>query len=159
MVAKNYSGSWGIANSGLQGLYGYNSNTAGGPLAVASWQYNGSTWDPVGKPSSVARLLSSAATTNATNVKTTYGNLYSLQLQNTSASARYLKLYNKATAPTVGTDISTVLYRVVYKNGATAQAALLALAARGNSLRAANRLLLSAHSGSDRALLAVITES
>jgi hypothetical protein len=47
----------------------------------------------------------SAATTNATSSKTTAGNLYEITVSNPSAATVYLKLYNKATAPTVGTDI------------------------------------------------------
>lgn len=53
---------------------------------------------------SIARLLSSAATTNATSVKTSAGKLVKLRGYNAVASVRYLKLYNKASAPTVGTD-------------------------------------------------------
>jgi hypothetical protein len=49
--------------------------------------------------------LNSAATTNATSVKTSAGNLYNMAISNTSANPRYLKLYNKASAPTVGTDV------------------------------------------------------
>ena len=48
--------------------------------------------------------LNSAATTNATNVKATAGNIYTINLSNNGAAAAYFKLYNKATAPTVGTD-------------------------------------------------------
>lgn len=46
----------------------------------------------------------SAATTNATSVKGSAGQVYAVQVFNTNASPRYLKLYDKATAPTVGTD-------------------------------------------------------
>lgn len=46
----------------------------------------------------------SAASTNATSVKASAGQLYAVQVFNTNAAARYLKLYNKASAPTVGTD-------------------------------------------------------
>lgn len=46
----------------------------------------------------------SAASTNATVVKSSAGTLYLLTCSNTNANARYLKLYNKATSPTVGTD-------------------------------------------------------
>lgn len=46
----------------------------------------------------------SAATTNATSVKSSSGNIGSIILTNTSASMKYFKLYNKASAPTVGTD-------------------------------------------------------
>lgn len=46
----------------------------------------------------------SAATTNATSVKASAGCINSLQVSNINAAARFLKLYNKASAPTVGTD-------------------------------------------------------
>ena len=46
----------------------------------------------------------SAASTNATAVKGSAGQVYSVQCFNVNAAVRYLKLYNKATAPTVGTD-------------------------------------------------------
>lgn len=49
--------------------------------------------------------LSSAATTNAVAVKASAGTVYGITVSNANAAARYLKLYNKATAPTVGTDI------------------------------------------------------
>jgi hypothetical protein len=48
--------------------------------------------------------LASAATTNANNVKATAGRIYGGILFNTSAATKFVKLYNKATAPTVGTD-------------------------------------------------------
>ncbi len=48
--------------------------------------------------------LVSAASTNATNVKGSAGQLYGWSLFNTSSSSRYVKIFNKATSPTVGTD-------------------------------------------------------
>ena len=51
----------------------------------------------------INRLIS-ANTTNATNVKSSAGQVYGWQISNTNASVRFFKLYNKATAPTVGTD-------------------------------------------------------
>ena len=56
---------------------------------------------------SVNRLVS-AATTNATVVKASAGQVYGWYLSNTNASPRYVKVYNKATAPTVGTDTPTL---------------------------------------------------
>lgn len=50
-------------------------------------------------------LLTSAATTNATSTKATAGNLFEIAADNMSAAIEYLKLYNKASAPTVGTDV------------------------------------------------------
>ena len=50
------------------------------------------------------RSLLSAATTNATSVKASAGQVYAIYAHNLNAAVRYLKLYNKASAPTVGTD-------------------------------------------------------
>lgn len=50
------------------------------------------------------RLLSAAATTNATSAKATNGTVTRIRLRNAKASAVYLKLFDKASAPTVGTD-------------------------------------------------------
>lgn len=46
----------------------------------------------------------SAATTNATSVKPSAGQLGGLQVFNNSGNIGYLKLYDKASVPTVGTD-------------------------------------------------------
>lgn len=56
--------------------------------------------------------LISAATTNATSVKGSAGTLYMLTVFSTNAAARYAKFYNKATAPTVGTDIPVLVFTV-----------------------------------------------
>lgn len=52
---------------------------------------------------SIERLLS-AASTNATSVKASAGQVYGMYCHNINASPRFLKLYNKASSPTVGTD-------------------------------------------------------
>lgn len=49
-------------------------------------------------------LLSAAADTNATSVKGSAGRVFRVSGYNAAAAARYLKFYDKATAPTVGTD-------------------------------------------------------
>lgn len=46
----------------------------------------------------------SAASTNATSLKASAGTVYSVTASNVNAAIRYLKFYNKASAPTVGTD-------------------------------------------------------
>lgn len=46
-----------------------------------------------------------AATTNSTLIKTGPGEIEGFVLTNTSAAVKYVKLYDKATAPVVGTDI------------------------------------------------------
>jgi hypothetical protein len=48
--------------------------------------------------------LNSAASTNATAVKTSAGNIAELDVYNTNTYTVYLKFYNKASTPTVGTD-------------------------------------------------------
>lgn len=48
--------------------------------------------------------LNSAATTNATLVDAGAHTIFSISASNANAAVRYLKIYNKATAPTVGTD-------------------------------------------------------
>jgi hypothetical protein len=49
-------------------------------------------------------MISSAASVNATNAKASSGVVYSLVGYSQATSQRYLKVYNKASAPTVGTD-------------------------------------------------------
>lgn len=49
--------------------------------------------------------VQSAATTNATSVKASSGVINHIAVGNNGASAAYLKIYNKASAPTVGTDV------------------------------------------------------
>ena len=51
----------------------------------------------------ISRTLS-AASTNATSVKASAGQVFGVRAFNANAATRYLKLYNKASAPTVGTD-------------------------------------------------------
>lgn len=80
--------------------------------------FNGTTWDrtpgdttgaySVSRASTVGGYtpgqLISAATTNATNVKASAAKIGYITASNVNAAARYLKIYNKATSPTVGTD-------------------------------------------------------
>jgi hypothetical protein len=52
--------------------------------------------------------LISAASTNATSVKNSFGTIGTLILTNSSATWAYFKLVNKASAPTVGTDTAVI---------------------------------------------------
>ena len=56
--------------------------------------------------------LTTAATTNAASIKATAGTLYNVVATNTSGAAIFLKLYNKASAPTVGTDVPIITFPV-----------------------------------------------
>ena len=49
--------------------------------------------------------LVTAASTNAATVKSSAGGLFEVTISNVTATATYAKFYNKASAPTVGTDI------------------------------------------------------
>jgi hypothetical protein len=80
--------------------------TGGAALDTRSFDMvsNGAAFDPVIKGTTTHRLLSAAASTNATSVKVSAGNVHKVYGVSGNAAARYLKFYNKATAPTVGTD-------------------------------------------------------
>lgn len=54
----------------------------------------------------------STASTNATTVKTTAGAIMLIQCFNAVASARYLKLYNKASNPVPATDVPVATIRL-----------------------------------------------
>ena len=69
-------------------------NTIGGVTRVPSATATAATLSRV----------TSASSTNATSVKGSAGRLYSVRLFNSATSARYVKFYDKATSPTVGTD-------------------------------------------------------
>lgn len=56
--------------------------------------------------------LVSAASTNATSLKASAGQIYSISAFNINGAVRYLKLYNKASAPTVGTDVPVHVYAI-----------------------------------------------
>lgn len=53
-----------------------------------------------------------AASTNATSIKASAGTLYEITLSNVTATPAFVKLYNKASAPTVGTDIPIATFPV-----------------------------------------------
>lgn len=64
---------------------------------------NGVNW-------SISRMLLSAATTNATVIKASGGRIGQIRGTNAVAAGKYLKLYNKASAPTVGTDVPVLTF-------------------------------------------------
>jgi hypothetical protein len=70
--------------------------TAQRALYVATQAATAGGWTPY--------KLISAATTNATSVKASAGAIGSIICGNVGGTVAYLKLYNKASAPTVGSD-------------------------------------------------------
>lgn len=81
--------------------------------------FNGTSWDRVEKVSLVGRLVTSAATTNATSLDATSGTVLNITAMNTTAAVVYLKLYNKASAPTVGTDTPVLTLPLSVSNALT----------------------------------------
>lgn len=99
------SGSDGFSNASVGwGLADGTSHANPRLLATGNWVFNGTSWDREVKPSATSRIASTAASVNATSAKASAGNVYKIFGNNTKASVIYLKIYNKATAPTVGTD-------------------------------------------------------
>lgn len=60
---------------------------------------------------STVRVVS-LATTNGANVKATAGRVYFGMAVNTTAAVKYVKFYNKATTPTVGTDTPVLTIQI-----------------------------------------------
>lgn len=78
------------------------------------------TITPVGSASAgglSTSYLSAAASTNATVVKASAGRVYKVRAFNNGATAVFLKMYNKATTPNVGSD--TVFDKFEILAGAT----------------------------------------
>lgn len=61
---------------------------------------------------SISRI-NSAASINATSLKATAANVFALNVHNTSAATKYLKLYNKAAAPAPASDAALLIHTVV----------------------------------------------
>jgi hypothetical protein len=57
-----------------------------------------------------SRIPSAAGTVNSTLAAGRPAKLYSVNGQNARAGVVYIKLYNKATAPTVGTDVPVLTF-------------------------------------------------
>ena len=95
----------GVAGTGAQRVTVASDNTANSNPWLATLVASAA------QGSSTTHHAISAASTNATSVKASAGTINCLQVSNINASARYLKLYNKASAPTVGTDtpVMTIL--------------------------------------------------
>lgn len=91
----------GTASAGCQRITIASDNTA---FTVNATSTPASTAHALIAAPSTYRLLSAAASTNAANIKSSAGTVKGIQGFNAKASAVYLKLYNKASSPTVGTD-------------------------------------------------------
>ena len=95
-----------------------NAGSTDGAKAMPIWAVGGSLSVTATLASTVvtpaaptASTINSAATTNGTVVKATAGTIYGLVASNTSASDRFLKLYNSATV-TVGTTAVALTLKI-----------------------------------------------
>ena len=75
-------------------------------------------------PTGTTYNVVTAASTNSAVVKATAGTLYEITISNPTATAAYVKLYNKATAPTVGTDVPVMTISVPATSATTMPIAL-----------------------------------
>jgi hypothetical protein len=99
------------------------------PLAVTTAQAMSLGFQLVGLPTdqpvpnkvqvqssgTTASRVVAAASTNATSLKASAGNIFEIDVFNVAAYDVFLKLYNKASAPTVGTD--TPVFTIPLKAG------------------------------------------
>lgn len=81
-----------------------------GPFA-----WNGTTMQLMGDGSFALthRLLSAAGSVNSTLVRAGVGAIATINGVNAAAAVRYLKLYDKATAPTIGTDTPIATFHLL----------------------------------------------
>lgn len=63
------------------------------------------TTQAVSTPTGTPIAVTTTASTNASIQKASPGNLFEITVSNPTATPAYVKLYNKASAPTVGTDV------------------------------------------------------
>jgi hypothetical protein len=105
-------------NQGLTGSYAslvspYTHTSLGGgaPMAVGGYMFNGTNVDIDAKPNITKRIASSAASGNPDFLKASAGNLMMFWGQN-GAAITYLQIYNKASAPTIGTDTPVLTYPI-----------------------------------------------
>jgi hypothetical protein len=76
-------------------------------------------------------ILNSAASTNGALILTGTSGLHAFYATNTGATAAYVKLYNKATAPTVGTDVPAMILPIAAAVAGVPGVALLPIGYQG----------------------------
>ena len=75
-------------------------------------------------PTGTTYNVVTAASTNSAVVKASAGTLYEITISNPTATAAYVKLYNKTTAPVVGTDVPVMTISVPATSATTMPIAL-----------------------------------
>lgn len=99
----------GAANANAVGLMDITGSAR--PMQVLPSKSNGTTWDRDRKPNVSKRIASSAASGNPDFLKASAGDLTKFWGLN-GAAITYVQIYNKASAPTIGTDTPILTYPV-----------------------------------------------
>ena len=112
LVSIAATGADGVLNTALGGPLGLGAHTTLlRPIVTANWVFNGTSWDRQRKSNLSARVASSAASGNPAFLKNAAGELRMFWGQN-GAAITYLQIYNKASAPTIGTDVPILTFPV-----------------------------------------------
>lgn len=108
----NVAGADAVSNTSL-GAYSISTN--GNPTSIypitGNLAFNGTSWDRARKANISKRIASSAASGNPDFLKASAGELTQVWGQN-GAAITYLQVYNKASAPTIGTDTPILTYPI-----------------------------------------------
>lgn len=115
LAISAYDGGQDAGGDSRPTLVGFSSRlgfgTTPAPTAVGGFKLNGTSWDRDRKPNLYARVASSAASGSPAFLKATAGDVSMFWGQN-GAAITYLQIYNKASAPVIGTDVPVLTYPV-----------------------------------------------
>ncbi|MER9471100.1 hypothetical protein [Mesorhizobium sp. M0520] len=82
------------------------------PLGIIPYKHNGTTLDVDRKPNGISRIASAAASTNVTSAKGSAADVHLVSGTSARATVCYFKVWNKATAATVGTDVPVLVREI-----------------------------------------------
>ncbi len=105
------TGTDGVGNTALMNFPTQTASAAPRLLMIANHQFNGTSWDRARKPNVSKRIASSAASGNPDFLKASAGDLTMFWGLN-GAAITYVQIYNKASAPTIGTDTPILTYPI-----------------------------------------------
>jgi len=135
----SFTGADAQANTALYQMTGAGGSQ--GQFTTAGFVFNGTTWDRQrGDTSGTDVIMGVRATaggltqfrrlatadTNLAVVKATAGRVYSYVISNTTASAKFVRLYNKATAPVPASDNGLILRTIMVPANGVAQHQVMA---------------------------------
>lgn len=110
ITAQLSTGSDAVANTSI--IYQQAFTGGSGLPVVGGYHCNGTTWDRVMQPNLFARVASSAASGNPAFLKASAGDVMQFW-GSCGAVAGFLQLYNKASAPVIGTDTPVLTFPLI----------------------------------------------